>query len=121
MGSPPFPPASHTSYRQARFLDISDVFTEKATLLVAGFAVGSVVDWDWPVDTLWVSTRALADLGVQDGEEIGVSWARSCGQLRAGQPVTVRVASNWHGTEAMLAVARDNPTAYCRVYWFGGL
>jgi hypothetical protein len=96
-----------------------DIFTATATSLVVGYAVGSVVDWDWPVDTLWVSPRALAELGVQDGDDISVSWTRTChhGKHAVGQPVTVRVAPDWNDNEAALVVAKGNPKVYCRVYY----
>lgn len=96
-----------------------DIFIHNATSLVGGAAVGSVVDWDWSVDTLWVSPRALSELGVQDGDDIYVSWSRTChhGEHEVGQPITVRVVSEWSGNEAMLVVAKNNPLVYCRVYY----
>lgn len=116
---PPFPPHRTASVKGTRFVDVCDVYTGMATLTVAGFAVGSIVDWDWPVETLWLSPRALSELGLQDGCDIGVFWSRTCGhgKHKVGQSVNVRVASGWLGNEAMLVVAQHNPLIYCRVYY----
>ena len=98
--------------------DIDDIFFSDATLEVIGALVGSVVDWDCPVDTVWVSPDTSKELGISAGTEGTVGWSRTChhGTFRVGQPVTIRTSSGWRVGEAILAVAAYNPKVYCRGY-----